>query len=212
MSYLPALKYIKIALGFAFISGIMNILGIKLLASVTTNVTGWLSLAIQAWQQQEPSLAFLGYILTYLAGATWSSYWYNYNAVAFDVKKQLVSPVTNLVIIGYSLYTAQASVYLWLFAMSNHNAFASNHSHLKVKPSQITGLVMDMGLDLSRLPFQKICQKNEAIQNLLIKIFIIIGFASGGLLAAHFSTWHLLWLPFTFYIILIYLIINKACC
>jgi uncharacterized membrane protein YoaK (UPF0700 family) len=197
-------KLINSALAFSVISGIMNILGIKLANTVTTNVTGLFSSSIQSWGNSYVfPIALASYIFLYLLGAVWGSWWYSSFHVRPVLWKKLVSPITNLSILLYGVLSQNPPVALLMFAMSNHNAFASNFTNYKIKPSQLTGLVMDMGVDIAKFNFENLSQQRCIKQNFIVRILIIIGFCIGGILAIYYTNWQLIWVAVAFYIALI---------
>ncbi|MDI9878390.1 DUF1275 family protein [Flectobacillus longus] len=195
-------RLITIAIPFSIISGIMNILGIKLFGVVTTNVTGLFSLGVQWWSDNghQFPLALTIYILSYLFGSFFSSWWYHSYQLVPKMWKKLITPSVNLSIVLFAYFMKEPFIPSLVFAMSNHNAFASNFTCAKVKPSQLTGLVMDLGVELSKLKFTSSESRRCLWDSILTRLTIIVFFTVGALIAVTNQTMGLMLVVVIFYL------------
>ena len=198
-------RLIAIAIPFSIISGIVNILGIKLLGVVTTNVTGLFSLGVQWWSDNGHQFPFTLtiYILSYLLGSFFSSWWYHSYQLVPKMRKKLITPSVNLLIVLVAYFMKEPFIPSLVFAMSNHNAFASNFTCAKVKPSQLTGLVMDLGVELSKLRFTSSESRGCLWDSILTRLTIIVFFTLGAVVAVTNQTMILMLVAAVFYIGLI---------
>ena len=201
------------AFTFSVIPGIINILGIKMLGIVLTNVTGHYSGAVQqlGGESWEGFIIILLYILMYWMGSFCAASCFIYGNRTDNDFIKAIPILVNLGIMLLALKTNNIPIYLFFFATSVQNSFGANHSKNEIRPSQITGVVMSSGLDIAKY-FYDDCPKEtkRAIINSFInKVLNIIGFVIGGIIAFFYTSISLLWIPVAFYSIVAVLIIQK---
>lgn len=69
-----------------------------------------------------------------------------------------------------------------LFTMGLQNALVSRVSQSVVRTTHLTGLFTDLGIELSQLFYYKEqIQRNQLHQSIFLKVMIIAGFFSGGI-------------------------------
>ncbi len=190
-------------------SGIVNILGIKQLGVVLTNVTGHFSAAvIQSNGQLHKDLATsFVYIFLYALGAFWAYACFSYSRKKGVNWVKVLPIVLNLTIFLYAILTQTLPIFCLIFAMSSQNAIGSNHSDMKVRPSQITGVVMNAMQDLATYFLGR--RTKETGSDIICKLLNILGFILGGLIAFRYDSVNIIWLPLLFYIVLSGLVLTK---
>lgn len=201
------------AFTFSVIPGIINILGIKMLGIVLTNVTGHYSgvvqqLGVESW---EGFIIILLYILMYWMGSFCAASCFIYGNRTDNDFIKAIPILVNLGIMLLALKTNNIPIYLFFFATSVQNSFGANHSKNEIRPSQITGVVMSSGLDIAKY-FYDDCPKETKraiINSFTNKVLNIIGFVIGGIIAFFYTSISLLWIPVAFYSIVAVLIIQK---
>ena len=194
---------------FSAMSGIVNILGIRQLGVVLTNVTGHFSSAvIQSNGQLHKDLAtsFI-YIFLYALGAFWAYACFSYGKKKGINWLKVLPIVLNLTIFLYAILTQTLPTFCLIFAMSSQNAIGSNHSDMKVRPSQITGVVMNVMQDLATYFLGR--RTKETGSDIICKLLNILGFILGGLIAFHYNSISILWLPLLFYVALSVLVLRE---
>jgi uncharacterized membrane protein YoaK (UPF0700 family) len=198
---------------FSIVAGVVNVLGIKKLSIVLTNVTGHLSEAIMVSNSDfydDAILTPLLYVLMYATGAFWSFWCFNYGQKKHYTWPKVLPVLVNIGIFLYALLTQSLPMLALFFAMSSQNGIGSNHSYAQVKPSQITGVVMNAMQDLSKYFLEENPQQqSQSLTEFIIKALNIAGFAVGGLLALHYNVVNVLWVPVVFYTLLGLLIVTK---
>jgi uncharacterized membrane protein YoaK (UPF0700 family) len=187
---------------FAIVSGIINIMGINQCDIVLTNVTGHFSNFVQEWhgQHTDKALLLLGYISIYWLGAFVSHTCFLLHSRTHKLYWKALPLFLNLLIVLSMIIFNTFPVILLFFAMSNHNGFASNNTQGKIKPSQLTGIIMDIGAEIAKYLFGNATELALVKQNIQIRFLNVIGFVTGAFVAAYFPTPMLLWAVLVFYI------------
>lgn len=208
------IRQIRIAaFTFSVIPGIINILGIKMLGIVLTNVTGHYSGAVQQLGGESWKEIFMisTYIFMYWIGSFCASSCFIYGNRKGNGFIKAIPLLVNLGIMLWALKANNIPIYLFFFATSVQNSFGANHSKNEIRPSQITGVVMSSGLDIAKY-FYADCTKEAKraiISSFTNKMLNIIGFVTGGTIAFFYTTISILWIPVTFYGIVAILVIQK---
>jgi uncharacterized membrane protein YoaK (UPF0700 family) len=192
---MPNKKNYFIALVFSFVSGLVNIYGIRHWGLVVTNATGHLSEAVQTLDATLRTSLY--YILAYGLGAIWGFSCFH-GGTKFKNKWIFALPtLVNLIIFGMAVGLNHVPLVALVFAMSCQNAYGIHMSDGSVRPSQITGIIVNLGEDVAKQLFDNKDKKTE----ILIKILNIIGFALGGTLAVLVNSKIILLIPIAFYAI-----------
>ena len=201
------------AFTFSVIPGIINILGIKTLGIVLTNVTGHYSGAVQQLGEESGReiITILIYIFMYWMGSFCAASCFIYGNRKDNHLIKAIPLIVNLGIMLWALGNNDIPIYLFFWATSVQNSFAANHSNNEIRPSQITGVIMASGLDIAKYFFSDCSNqaKRAAIHSFTNKMLNVLGFVTGGVVAFFYSTITILWIPATFYAIVAVLIIRK---
>lgn len=210
---------IYLASTLSFVAGIVNITGWLSLGLLTTNVTGHFSALSKELFHQNYHLAlkFLLLILSFLVGAFISSIFMEQSR--HSKQKEMVNYVLPIsleivvllfVVLSDSLFTSfeyltLLSLSLMLFSMGLQNALVTQVSKSVVRTTHLTGLITDLGIELSQLLFyrQKEAQKTLK-RSVFIKLMIIIGFVFGGILGGFLFNYYQI---NTLYLVIIILIL-----
>jgi len=183
---------LRIATLLSFVAGIVNVTGFLAFKQLTTNVTGHFALFINDVANFEfwnGTIYFL-YIFSYLFGSFSSSFLiekyktnkkYNVYVLPTIIECFIllsIGIVSNFV----EITSADVVVCLLLFAMGLQNSFVTKISNAVVRTTHLTGLITDLGIDISQLFFPKLHpQRNKLKANIKLRIFIITFFFGGGL-------------------------------
>ena len=201
------------AFTFSVIPGIINILGIKTLGIVLTNVTGHYSGAVQQLGEESGReiITILIYIFMYWMGSFCAASCFIYGNRKDNHLIKAIPLIVNLGIMLWALGNNDIPIYLFFWATSVQNSFAANHSNNEIRPSQITGVIMASGLDIAKYFFSDCSNqaKRAAIHSFTNKMLNVLGFVTGGVVAFFYSTITILWIPANFYAIFAVLIIRK---
>ena len=201
------------AFTFSVIPGIINILGIKMLGIVLTNVTGHFSGTVQQLEVESGRgiLIILTYIFMYWMGSFCAASCFIYGTRKDNHFIKAIPLFVNLGIMLWALGTNSIPIYLFFLATSVQNSFAANHSNNEIRPSQITGVVMASGLDIAKYFFSDCSKeaKRADIRSFTNKMLNVMGFVAGGVIAFFYTTIFILWIPAAFYAIVALLIIQK---
>lgn len=200
---------------FSSTSGIINIVGITQIGVVLTNVTGHISSIMQqmgegAWGKL--SLTF-SYVVVYFLGAFVASSCFTkaeQNGISYWKSAPLL---LNGSILCYALITHSIPAWGLIWVASSQNAFGTYQSKGEIRPSQITGVVMALGVEVANFLWAKktpITQQKIGV-SINTKLLNIIGFIVGGCLALGYSSSTILVIPALFYLVsLLYNIKNSV--
>ena len=198
---------------FSVIPGIINILGIKTLGIILTNVTGHFSGAVQQLGEElgKGIVIILTYIFMYWMGSFCAASCFVYGNRKDSGFIKAIPLLVNLGIMLWALKTNNIPIYLFFFATSVQNSFGANHSKNEIRPSQITGVVMASGLDIAKYFFLDYPKeaKRAFIRSFTNKMLNIIGFFTGGTIAFFYTAMAILWIPVAFYSVVAIWVIQK---
>jgi len=185
---------IRLASLLSAVAGIVNIVGVLSVHTLTTNVTGHFAFFSEGLFLKDDRLALLSilYVACFFIGA------FIANTCMELTSKQTVHfsyilPITLecILLTGVSLsscFMEQADISvacLLLFAMGLQNALVTKVSGSVVRTTHLTGLFTDLGIELSQLFFyKKLHERNRLRKAILLKIVIIGGFFIGGIIGA----------------------------
>lgn len=189
---------LRLASTLSFVAGIVNIVGVLSVATLTTNVTGHFAFLAEevSLKNYGKALTYIFYVLFFLFGA----FMCNILVEIVSIKKPRVShalpmfiEILILAILGFSrdlnpLYIA----YALLFTMGLQNALVTNISQSVVRTTHLTGLFTDLGINLSQLFFTKKEPELKRLARIIylrisIILFFFIGGVLGGLLFVSFQ-------------------------
>jgi len=190
---------------FSSTSGIINIVGIKQIGVVLTNVTGHISSLIQQlgegkWEKLELTFS---YAFVYWLGAFVASSCFiksEYSSVNYWKSVPLL---LNFSILIYAIAFHSIPVWGLIWVASSQNAFGTYQSKGEIRPSQITGVVMALGVEVSNFLWASnspTAQRKIGV-SIYTKLLNIIGFIAGGCIAMGYSSSNILILPTLFYLI-----------
>jgi len=185
---------LRIATILSFVAGIVNVTGFLAFKQLTTNVTGHFALFINDvanFQFWTGTIYFL-YIFSYLFGSFSSSFLIE----KYRTNKKLnvyVLPtiIESLILLSIGIVSNLINitlpaviVCLLLFAMGLQNSFVTKISNAVVRTTHLTGLITDLGIDISHLFFPKLHPQRDKIKaNIKLRVFIILFFFAGGLIS-----------------------------
>ncbi|MCB9222584.1 MAG: YoaK family protein [Crocinitomicaceae bacterium] len=180
-----------IAIVLSFVAGIVNVTGFLAFMQLTTNVTGHFALFIndlanlQFWRG---TIYFL-YIFSFLLGSFVSSFLIE----KYRTNKRLnvfVLPtiIESIILLGIGIASNFSGinhpdivVCSLLFAMGLQNSFVTKISNAVVRTTHLTGLITDLGIDLSQLLFPEAYPNREKLRaNIKLRLYIICFFFIGG--------------------------------
>lgn len=189
---------LRLASLLSAVAGMVNICGLLSFATLTTNITGHVTLMSEEifLKNYGVALIFFGYVSCFFLGAFLSGLMmehfsrkgprYTY-IMPMTVEFILLLIVSFSSLPSYIDYTASPVLLscILLFAMGLQNALVTKISRSVVRTTHLTGLVTDLGLDLSRLFFRKEQSLHKNIRKAAyLKIMIVFYFFAGGVLAA----------------------------
>ena len=157
----------RLAAILSLTAGIVNIIGVLSIQTLTTNVTGHFAFFAEEIVNDRylNAIAFLSYILSFLSGAFISSLLIELSSkinplIAHTVPMGLEIIILSLVGIGANdmaigAFTIQKIAFMLLFAMGLQNALVTNVSNSLVRTTHLTGLFTDLGIELSQLFFYR---------------------------------------------------------
>ena len=180
---------LRLASTLSFVAGLVNIVGVLSVATLTTNVTGHFAFLAEevSLKNYTKAITYIFYVLFFLFGA----FTCNFLVELVSIKKPRIShalpmfiEILILTTIGFStdfnpLYIA----YALLFTMGLQNALVTNISQSVVRTTHLTGLFTDLGINLSQLFFTK--KENDMkrlSRSIYLRISIILFFFIGGVL------------------------------
>ena len=180
---------LRLASTLSFVAGLVNIVGVLSVATLTTNVTGHFAFLAEevSLKNYTKAITYIFYVLFFLFGA----FTCNFLVELVSIKKPRIShalpmfiEILILTTIGFStdfnpLYIA----YALLFTMGLQNALVTNISQSVVRTTHLTGLFTDLGIDLSQLFFFKAAdQRKKLMAGIKLRLTIISFFFIGGIL------------------------------
>ena len=211
---------LRLASNLSFVAGIVNIVGVLNLATLTTNVTGHFAFFAVLFLKKDylKAISYLLFILFFLIGAFVSNL-----IVEISLRKKiklahaipLFFEIAILCFIGLSQYwfvideNQYYIAYVLLFAMGLQNALVTQISQSTVRTTHLTGLFTDLGIELSQLFFyKKTTVYNQLTRNIYLRLSIIIffflGCVIGGFLYTILKLEALLFAAFALFIALFY--------
>lgn len=182
----------RLAAMLSLTAGIVNIIGVLSIQTLTTNVTGHFAFFAEEIVNERylNAFAFLIYIIAFLSGAFFSNLLIELNSkknpvIAHSIPMGIeIFILTMIGIYGYSWlsygWNPQIIACFLLFAMGLQNALVTTISSSTVRTTHLTGLFTDLGIELSQLFFyRKKEERTKLTRSIRLRIVIIVFFFSG---------------------------------
>ena len=141
-----------------FTSGLINSMGLQFFEVVTTNVAGHFGTLLQRLLNQKYvlGLSLLGGVVVYglsAFGATLLGETQRNTKYRFLLLLPIILNVAVLLFFQIQSTSARSFWEIWLLfaGMGAYNAFSSNLTNGQVKPSQLTGLIIDACVDSAKI-------------------------------------------------------------
>ena len=211
---------LRLASNLSFVAGIVNVVGVLSLATLTTNVTGQFAFFSEEIIKKDYSkaISFLLFILFFLTGAFVSNF-----IVEISLRKNIKTAhaipmffeiaILCFVVLSQDWFLTFENhhyvAYILLFAMGLQNALVTQISQSTVRTTHLTGLFTDLGIELSQLffykktPIYKMLTRNISLR-LSIILFFFLGCTLGGFLYTVLKLNTLLFAVFALIIALFY--------
>jgi uncharacterized membrane protein YoaK (UPF0700 family) len=183
------LHNLRLASMLSFVAGMVNIIGVLSINTLTTNVTGHFAFFAEEFSAQRyPQAAtFIIFIFFFLLGAFVSGFLVELVArrrLSLSHALPMFIEVGILVGVAFSGQAAKPNVIACalLFAMGLQNSLVTKISKSTVWTTHLTGLFTDLGIELSQLFFYR--QKEESVRlnrSIFLRLMIIVFFFLGGL-------------------------------
>lgn len=196
---------LKLASNLSGVAGMVNIIGILSVGTLTTNVTGHFAFFSEElfFNNLDIAVVSLLYILFFLGGAIVSgllmevmskikSLWVYTLPISLEIVILLTMGMSGFLFRGGMIkYPILLSCFL-LFSMGLQNALVTKISQSVVRTTHLTGLFTDLGLNISQVLLNKsLRDKKQTLKNLRLKLIIIFSFFCGGIIGGflylHFS-------------------------
>ena len=188
---------LRIATVLSFVAGLVNVTGYLAFNQLTTNVTGHFALFItdvyrfDFWKGSVYFLYFFAFLLgSFSSGFLIEKFKENKRLNVFVIPTFIEALILACIaLLSFSTATMFPNVVVCalLFAMGLQNAFVTKISNAVVRTTHLTGLFTDLGIDLSLLFFAKQeLHKQKLKANIKLRIYIILSFFAGGVIAGIF--------------------------
>ena len=183
---------IRLAVLLCLSAGFVNAAGFMAFAVLTTNVTGHAALLAVHFAQGNGRAARMValWLILFLAGAFSSSLFISRvgrnRSFAYSLPLLLIGIIIATVAVAGASYHQQLQETEWLagsllFSMGMQNALVSVISGSVVRTTHLTGMVTDLGIDLSGILSSTPTQRQPAIRRIILRITIIFSFLFGGI-------------------------------
>jgi uncharacterized membrane protein YoaK (UPF0700 family) len=210
------LHNLRLASMLSLVAGMVNIIGVLSINTLTTNVTGHFAFFAEEFsgQRYRQATTFVIFILFFLLGAFVSGFFVELvsrRKLSLSHALPMFIEVSILTVVALSGEGAKPIVIACalLFAMGLQNALVTKISKATVRTTHLTGLFTDLGIELSQLFFYR--QKEESVRlnrsiflRLMIILFFFLGGLSGGYLYNVFKLHGLLFAAVALVVALLY--------
>jgi uncharacterized membrane protein YoaK (UPF0700 family) len=193
----------QLAWAMAFVAGAVNAGGFLAVSHYTSHMTGVVSTMADVLAEGDvaTALAALAMMLSFLGGAFACT-----TLISFGQRRRMRSRYALTLVIEAALmlvfgfmgnqlqqeieFSLPVTVMLLCFIMGMHNAVTSIISGAAVRTTHLTGTVTDIGIELSRLTYVNVHQRQgrERIvanrQKLTLYLLILAAFLGGGVVGA----------------------------
>ncbi|WP_294236929.1 MULTISPECIES: YoaK family protein [Chryseobacterium] len=185
---------LKLASLLSCVAGMVNIIGVFSVHTLTTNVTGHFAYFSEQFflENYASAFTFLLYILAFLLGAfvtglvmELASGRQSHTSYIIPVSIEIVIlfavGLSSLYSDGLNPVSSKIISVSLLFAMGLQNALVTRVSMSVVRTTHLTGLFTDLGIELSQLLTHGKPQKAMLLRSIFLKLMIISGFFLGGI-------------------------------
>lgn len=199
---------LQIATLLSFVAGVVNVVGFVSIQRLTTNITGHFAFFVDDVFNLRlfDAAIFFIYIFSFFAGA-FSSNTLVEIAHKLNHRNKFILPVAIEIVIlafigliGNYFYIDRPNIIALalLYAMGMQNSLVTKISDAVVRTTHLTGLITDLGIEVSQLLFYKPAeQRRHLLSNIRLRTRIIILFFIGGVVGG------LLYAQINFYTLLI---------
>ncbi|MBL0313950.1 MAG: DUF1275 domain-containing protein [Holophagaceae bacterium] len=198
-------KYLnrQMAWSMAFVAGAINAGGFLAVEVYTSHITGAVARASDEWALGHHELAFsaVAMVLTFLLGAAFTGSLINFGQRRRFRSHYAISLMVEaglLLVFGFAGYRLTQREQFFLpvtaillsFIMGMHNATVTNVSNAEVRTTHMTGIVTDLGVELSRLFYfnrTKRKRANKILANrdrIKLHCLVLLSFLVGGFFGA----------------------------
>jgi uncharacterized membrane protein YoaK (UPF0700 family) len=183
---------LRLASMLSFVAGVVNIVGVLSISTLTTNVTGHFAFFAEEFVQgnYQMSVTYIMYIMFFLLGAFVCG---SLIEIMLKVKPGIAHAIPMLIEMGILILISQSvDIARWriewiagtlLFAMGLQNALVTKISQATVRTTHLTGLFTDLGIELSQLFFHRAKAESKKLSaSIYLRLAIITFFFIGGVL------------------------------
>lgn len=212
---------LRVATLLSFIAGIVNIVGLLSVHTLTTNVTGHFAFFAEQVMLGDYQLAAMFFLFTifFLLGAFTANFLSELSTKQNKDVSHVIPILLEISILilvgyfgkanGYENWNGRICAYALLFAMGIQNSLVTKISNSTVRTTHLTGLLTDLGIELSQLFFNKkteVVKKLKTIIYLRLSIitFFFFGCIFGGFLEQYYGIQSLLFAAVILIIALFY--------
>ena len=182
---------LKLASLLSFVAGIVNISGLFAVQRLTTNITGHFAFFAEEVAKKDfnQGVVYLLFVLAFLVGAFCSNLLVEVISKFNERLMNLIPVSIEVAILTFIAFLNPAVVNaktntiacLMLFSMGLQNALVTSLSNSVVRTTHLTGLVTDLGIELSQLFFyKKEEQQKKLTSSIKLRLTIICFFFLGG--------------------------------
>lgn len=188
---------LQIAIFLSFVAGIVNVTGYLAFDQLTTNVTGHFALFIndvanfEFWRGTIYFVYIFSFLLgSFMAGLLIEAFHDNQKLNVYVLPTLLECLILiSIVVYNYQFTITNSDVIVCalLLAMGLQNSYVTKISDAVVRTTHLTGLFTDLGIELSQLLFSKArTDRMKLKSNIMLRVYIISFFFSGGLVGGFF--------------------------
>lgn len=180
----------RLASLLSFVAGMVNVVGVLAVSTLTTNVTGHFAFFAESFVQQDYQLAliFMVFTISFLAGAFLCTMMVEFVLARQPTASHAAPMFLEMLILiavgmspGYQAFPAAVAIPL-LFAMGLQNALVTKVSRATVRTTHLTGLFTDLGIELAQLAFFRRRHNVTTLRrSISLRVSIITFFFLGGL-------------------------------
>lgn len=181
---------VRLAGLLSVVAGVVNIVGILWLKTLTTNITGHFSFFSEELFSANYKMASISilFLLSFLTGAFLTNTFMEFSSKGktyFSYRTPLTIEVILLSLVAFSEVFFEsiplAIPCTLLLAMGLQNALVTKVSRSVVRTTHLTGIFTDLGIELSQLIFHKKKKEQKYLKRaIMLKFVIIFGFFGGG--------------------------------
>lgn len=186
---------LRIATLLSFVAGMVNVAGFLAVEQLTTNVTGHFAFfvgeiySLDIWR----GMIYFLFVFFFLLGSFTTGFLKEY-ITRKDKNYEYTFPILIEMILiliiavwGERLleHSSNLVAYILLFAMGLQNSLVTLISNAVVRTTHLTGLVTDLGIEISQLFFyKKTKDQRKLLSSIGLRLAIVICFLLGGITSA----------------------------